>query len=213
MDINLFLKLAEPFPAEAVGAKPQSVSGNRALAVFYIDARDVADRLDQVVGPENWQDTYDVLADGSVTCRLSVRVPGGEWITKMDVGSPAGVDPGDRVKGAFSDALKRAGVKFGIGRYLYHIPAQWLDYDPAKKQFLKKPSPPAQFLPQARQFGKECADEIRTLAQQAGVEVESILDYCKARTLEEASLTRFEPLKARLSERIRERARKAAGAP
>ncbi|HSE46724.1 MAG TPA: Rad52/Rad22 family DNA repair protein [Gemmatimonadales bacterium] len=207
MDINLFLKLAEPFPAEVVSAKPQVVSGNRALAVFYIDARDVADRLDQVVGPENWQDSYELLSDGSVACRLSVRVPGGDWVTKMDVGSPAGVDAGDRMKGAFSDSFKRAGVKFGIGRYLYHIPAGWHDYDPQKKQFVKHPTPPPNFLPQKKTMGKEKAREVEELARQAGIEVEALLDYCKTKTLEEAPLQRYDPLKARLLERIREKSK------
>lgn len=42
--------LADPFPADAIGWKPQTVSGNRCLAVAYIDARDVMDRLDAVMG-------------------------------------------------------------------------------------------------------------------------------------------------------------------
>ena len=43
-------RLAEPFPADVVGWKPQTVKGNRAVACGqYIDARDVMDRLDAVV--------------------------------------------------------------------------------------------------------------------------------------------------------------------
>src|SRR5207248_3090638 len=48
-------------------------------------------------------------------------------------------DGGDRLKAAFSDALKRTAVKLGIGRYLYRLPQQWVDYDPAKKQFAMPP--------------------------------------------------------------------------
>jgi hypothetical protein len=74
-----------------------------------------------VLGVENWQDEYEILADGSVMCRLKLKL-GGEWITKTDVGSPSEQpDGGDRLKAAFSDALKRAAVKFGIGRYLYRL--------------------------------------------------------------------------------------------
>jgi hypothetical protein len=62
-----------------------------------------------------WQDEYECLPDGSVVCRLRLRL-GDEWITKMDVGAPSEQpDEGDRRKAAFSDALKRAAVKFGIG--------------------------------------------------------------------------------------------------
>jgi Rad52/22 family double-strand break repair protein len=132
-------KLAEHFGPEDVQFKPQIVRGNRALAIAYIDARAVMDRLDEVIGVANWKDDYTVLPDNSVLCRLSVRF-GRIWITKVDVGSPSEQpDGGDRMKAAVSDALKRAAVKFGIGRYLYNLPIQWCDYDPVKKQF---PSPP-----------------------------------------------------------------------
>jgi len=46
------------------------------------------------------------------------------------------------LKAAFSDALKRTAVKFGIGRYLYRLPQQWADYDPVKKQFAGTPRLP-----------------------------------------------------------------------
>ncbi len=94
-------KLREPFPQAVLGYRPQSVKDTRCIALPYIDARDVQDRLDDVVGVENWQDSYDVLNDGSVMCRLAVRI-GGEWITKTDVGSPSEQpDGGDRMKAAY----------------------------------------------------------------------------------------------------------------
>jgi hypothetical protein len=142
--------LREPFPLSSLGWKPQSVKGNRALAVAYIDARDVMQRLDDVVGVENWQDDYTVLGDGQVMCKLSVRI-NGQWVAKCDVGGESEQpDKGDREKDAFSDALKRAAVKFGIGRYLYAMPSQWCDYDPAKKQFTQTPAVAPQFLPQRK---------------------------------------------------------------
>ena len=99
----------------------------------------IEDRLDEVLGPRNWQDEYECLPGGSVTCKLKIRLDD-EWITKMDVGSAAEhMDEGDRRKAAFSDALKRAAVKFGIGRYLYRVGGQWVEYDPHKRQFLVQP--------------------------------------------------------------------------
>ena len=140
-------RLADPFPASVVGWKAQAVKNNRALAVCFIDARDVMDRLDDVFGVDGWQDSYDVLPEGSAVCRLAVRI-GSEWVTKTDVGSPSEQpDSGDRMKAAYSDALKRAAVKFGIGRYLYSLPAIWTDYDSVKKQFSQTPSLPAWALP------------------------------------------------------------------
>lgn len=139
--------LAGLFSLDKLGWKPQAVKGNRAMACCYIDARDVMDRLDSVVGVGAWQDEYQVLPDGSVMCHLRVRI-NGEWITKSDVGGMSEQpDGGDRLKAAFSDALKRTAVKFGIGRYLYSLPAVWCDYDPTKKQFTQTPQLPAWAVP------------------------------------------------------------------
>src|SRR5439155_23109595 len=131
--------LAEPFEPAEVRFKPAVVSGNRAMALAYVDARVVQNRLDEVLGVDGWQDDYECLADGSVVCRLRLRM-GGDWITKVDVGGPSEQpDGGDRLKAAFSDALKRAAVKFGVGRYLYRLPTQWMDYDPQRRHFAKTP--------------------------------------------------------------------------
>jgi hypothetical protein len=139
--------LAAPFDLSEVRFKPAVVSGNRALALAYVDARVIQDRLDDVLGVAGWQDDYECLADGSVVCRLRLRL-GDTWVTKVDVGGPSEQpDGGDRLKAAFSDALKRAAVKFGVGRYLYRLPSQWVDYDPQKRQFVRLPSLPASALP------------------------------------------------------------------
>src|SRR5262245_25693009 len=144
--------LAAPFAEGEVKWKPQHVSGNRALAVAFVDARVIQDRLDDVVGSENWQDTYECLPDGAVVCRLRVRL-GAEWITKTDVGGQSEQpDEGDRRKAAFSDALKRAAVKFGIGRYLYRLPSQWVDYDTRNKRFAKSPTLPPSELPKPKKI-------------------------------------------------------------
>jgi hypothetical protein len=139
--------LAEPFEPGEVRFKPQVVSGARAMAIAYVDARAIQDRLDEVLGVAGWQDEYECLPDGGVVCRLRLHL-GDEWITKMDVGGPSEQpDEGDRRKAAFSDALKRAAVKFGIGRYLYRLPAQWVDYHPQKRQFVRTPKLPPWALP------------------------------------------------------------------
>lgn len=87
--------------------------------VYYVTARTVMNRLDEVVGPEGWHDTY-TPSEHSVICRLSIRLPNGTLLTKEDAGGYAGMkDEGDDDKSGFSDAFKRAAVKFGVGRYLY----------------------------------------------------------------------------------------------
>ena len=141
--------LSAPFDPAEVKFKPQVVSGSRAMALAYVDARVIQDRLDDVLGVQGWQDDYQILEDGSVMCKLRLRL-GEEWVTKVDVGGQSEQsDGGDRLKAAFSDALKRAAVKFGIGRYLYRLPAQWVDYDPVKKQIVQVPQLPAFAVPKS----------------------------------------------------------------
>ena len=136
--------LAAPWPAAALKFRPGAVArdGKTALALPYVDARLVQERLDQVVGVLGWKTSFKVLDGGCVVCTLSLRV-GGEWISKEDVGSPSEQpDAGDRTKSAFSDALKRAAVAFGIARYLYQLPPIWAAYDGQRKRFTETPRLP-----------------------------------------------------------------------
>lgn len=151
---DLFDRLMEPFAQTEVKFKPQSVKGNRCLALAYIDARHVMDRLDNVMLLGNWRDEYTILNDGSVQCRLSLRI-NGEWVYHEDVGSRSEQpDDGDKMKSAFSDALKRAAVKFGIGRYLYRLGQEWVDYDPQKRK-MTPPKLPVWALPYSEQKGRK----------------------------------------------------------
>lgn len=121
--MSFFEQLAAEFPRGAISWRAQTVTkdGTKAMALAYIDARDVMDRLDTVCGPENWQDRYEFHGARTI-CYLSIRVDG-EWITKAD---GAGDSDVEAEKGAISDALKRSAVKWGIGRYLYHIESPWV---------------------------------------------------------------------------------------
>lgn len=149
MPSEIAVALARPFGPTEIRWKAQTVKGNRALAVAYLDSRAVQDRLDEVLGVDGWSDQYEILPDGSVTCRLSCKL-GDEWIIKQDVGSPSEQpDAGDRLKAAFSDALKRAAVKFGVGRYLYRLPQQWVDYDPQRRCLVHSPALPDWAMPEA----------------------------------------------------------------
>jgi hypothetical protein len=138
-------ELKMPFRDEHVKWKPQRVSGNKCFAICYVDARVVMARLDRVLGISGWSDSFEVLPDGSVVCRLRCCVAG-EWVQKEDVGSPSEQpDEHDRMKAAFSDALKRAASKFGVGRYLWLAKGLWVDYDPQKRVILRTPVLPNHF--------------------------------------------------------------------
>lgn len=111
---ELFEALSRPFAKDEVRHRPQ---GTRQIA--YVTARAVMRRLDEVAGPENWWDEY-LPMEHSVLCKLTLRLPDGEMLTKCDAGGYAVMpDHGDDDKSGYSDSFKRAAVKFGIGRYLY----------------------------------------------------------------------------------------------
>ncbi len=88
----------------------------------YITARAIANRLDEVCGPENWRNEplmVHELRPGVVAMQvgISIRI-NDEWVTKWDVSEPTNIEP---AKGGFSGAMKRAGAQWGIGRYLYSL--------------------------------------------------------------------------------------------
>lgn len=122
-------QLRDPFAAAEIKWRAGSVAknGGRATLLAYIDARAVMDRLDDVVGPGRWQDEYRPGADGGIICRLGLLVGAGDearWVWKEDAAENTNIEG---VKGGISDAFKRAAVKWGIGRYLYHLEAGWHD--------------------------------------------------------------------------------------
>lgn len=118
MDLKL---LADPFPESDVEWRVQS-SGVKGDAVWarvlaYITNRAIMERLDDVCGPENWRNEYKHGPDGAVLCGISIKVAG-EWVTKWDGAENTDIEA---VKGGLSNAMKRAGVQWGIGRYLYQL--------------------------------------------------------------------------------------------
>lgn len=101
--------------ATSRGGQPVMVNG-QPLNLAYVTARYVSDRLDDVVGPANWQDSFNMVAPGVVQAGIGIRVGDTEWVWKYDVGVASNIEP---EKGAYSDAFKRAAVKWGIARDLY----------------------------------------------------------------------------------------------
>ena len=91
--------------------------------VAYIDARDVMDILDRVCGPTNWQDKYEFVGDKLIAGIGIYDEVLKEWIWKFDTGTESDKE-GE--KGIFSDAFKRAAVKWGVGRFLYDLEIKWI---------------------------------------------------------------------------------------
>jgi hypothetical protein len=130
-----FALLKAPFPVADVewrvgqaGAKNDGEVWCQVLA--YLTSRAVMDRLDDVAGPTGWSTKYRELlaADGGtmgIECTLTVL-----GVAKADIGTVSDIEP---LKGAYSDALKRAAVQWGIGRYLYSIGTSWAIVSPSGK--------------------------------------------------------------------------------
>src|SRR5262245_24169518 len=125
--------LRKPFQPRNVELKPQALSEDksRALATPYVDMRCYFGRLDQICGVENWSSELTLTERGAV-CRLTIF-----GVSK----SASGDYPKDRsdeniVTSAEAQAFKRACAAFGLGRYLYTLPATWAAYDARTKQIV-----------------------------------------------------------------------------
>jgi len=140
--------LAAPFPDSAISwrvgstnidkktGQPRGDKKPSGIALAYIDARDVQNRLDAVCGVANWSDEYVETEKGRVICTLAIRIDG-EWVKKSD---GAGDSDVESEKGAISDALKRAAVKWGIGRYLYDMESPWVELEARGNSWVMKAS-------------------------------------------------------------------------
>jgi len=87
-----------------------------ATCLVYITARAIHDRLDEVCGKENWQTKYHEHLGGTV-CRIGIKIDN-EWIWKSGGSDQTQFEA---FKGGLSGSEKRAGVPWGIGRYLYNL--------------------------------------------------------------------------------------------
>ena len=117
--------LVAPFKYEDYEWRINSIFDNKAkgpsaTVLCYITSRGAMNRLDEVMGIDGWQDTYEFLpVEGgfNIVCHLSLKL-NGEWVTKTDGAPQTHVEA---FKGGVSDAFKRACVKWGIGRLLYEL--------------------------------------------------------------------------------------------
>lgn len=128
-----FTKLTAPLDPNKVSWRIGSTTADkkRGMALAYIDARDVMERLDAVCGPAGWQCTYPHAEGKKTICSIGIKI-GDEWIWKAD---GAGDSDVEAEKGALSDAFKRAAVRWGIGRYLYDVDSPWVEIEAMGRSF------------------------------------------------------------------------------
>ena len=116
-------ELSKHFPNNEVSWRPgrtfKSTKNGKwfSLALAYISVRQVQDRLSEVMGA-NWQCSHTVYGSKTI-CSLGLKFDEYSlWIWRSD---GAGDTNFEADKGGISDSLKRAGVAWGIGRYLYDL--------------------------------------------------------------------------------------------
>ena len=122
---ELSKKLAAPFKPEQVSWRVQGKANQngQAQALAYIDARDVQDRLDDVVGAENWSFDWEPVAVVNGELKVAKGTITIHGVSKSDVGDASTFEG---TKGTVSDCFKRAAVMWGIGRYLYAVESPWV---------------------------------------------------------------------------------------
>lgn len=115
--------------ASDIEVKVKQVKKTGAVLLLYKTARTDMDILDESVGAENWTNDYREIK-GNLYCGIGIR-DGDAWTWKWDCGIESREDgEGNEKKGEASDAFKRAGFRWGIGRELYTSPFIWV---PAEK--------------------------------------------------------------------------------
>lgn len=133
-----------------------------AIILLYKDARTDMNLLDETYGPMNWQREHKTI-DGNLFCTIKVWDDDKkQWVAKEDVGVESNTEA---TKGEASDAFKRAGFNWGIGRELYTGPFIFVQLEDGEHQIGKNGKPQASF-----RFGLSVKDitytderEIKTL--------------------------------------------------
>ena len=162
---EVFEILAKPFAPEdiewRIGRK--SKDGTKAEVLAYMNARAVQERLDEAVGFGMWDVSTSPVDLGEVkretrngvvtvplkgficTIELTCMDDNGNFmkVRREDVSQCTDFEP---IKGGASGAFKRAASMFGIGRYLYKLPTQWVAID--KYGNFKPPALPSWALPE-----------------------------------------------------------------
>jgi recombination DNA repair RAD52 pathway protein len=125
MNNEIYYLLSEPFPQEM----ERSLNKGGA-SLTYIPVSEVVNRMNKVIGVGNWSlkvQNFSEIGDSVVAHVTVIATIDGNEVTRDGVGGQKikrikatglAVDYGDEVKGAVSDAFKKAVQTFGIGLYL-----------------------------------------------------------------------------------------------
>ena len=111
--------------ADEIECRISQISDKGLSILLYKTARTDANMLDEVVGPDNWENDFKVV-DGVLYGGIGIFFDNGKEIWKWDAGTESNMEA---EKGRASDAFKRAGFKWGIGRELYTAPFYYKNHN------------------------------------------------------------------------------------
>ena len=111
--------------ADEIECRISQISDKGLSLLLYKTARTDANMLDEKYGPFEWQNDFKAV-DGVLYGGIGIELNDGEWVWKWDAGTESNTEA---EKGRASDAFKRAGFKWGIGRELYTAPRIWISAD------------------------------------------------------------------------------------
>lgn len=133
---NIIDQLQEPFdPLSDIEWRVQQTGKDRqgrpwASVLAYITNRAIMERLDSVFGIGGWQNEYIPLPDGGIICGIKCKIEE-NWIIKYDGADKSAIEP---TKGGLSNAMKRAAVQWGMGRYLYRLQTTFVNLKPGRPE-------------------------------------------------------------------------------
>ena len=123
-DKEILLQLQKPFQKEQIRWRVQQAGMSKnnspwVMVIPYVDNRAIQERLDEVFGL-SWSNSFKPTPSGDGwLCGITAQV-GDDQVTRWDGAEHTHIE---KLKGGLSDAMKRAAVQFGIGRYLYQMEA------------------------------------------------------------------------------------------
>lgn len=112
------MKLFRLLRADEIECRVSRVTPKGVVLLLYKTARTDADLLDETFGADRWENDFRVI-DGTLYGGIGVTMNDGEKVWKWDAGTESNTEA---EKGRASDAFKRAGFKWGLGRELYSAP-------------------------------------------------------------------------------------------
>lgn len=112
------MKMFRLLRPDEIECRVQKASQKGVVLLLYKTARTDADILDETVGPDRWENDFK-LVDGTLYGGIGITMNDGVCVWKWDAGTESNTEA---EKGRASDAFKRAGFKWGIGRELYSAP-------------------------------------------------------------------------------------------